>query len=225
MNDGELVELIAEKVMRLLSERGKGRSGKKRLLIMTGKNGAVSAETAWRLKDEYECTWQDRREAYAQELSADDFDLLFIAELSNGQLASAALGVPYGAEARPLVEALCAGKPVFIKEDGVLFKKDSCASSELCKLYSEYLNRLWAFGAKPVSDADAGALRRAFEGDVPQCGEAAECSIFASRVLTEEAAKELAKSCGGQIRISQETIITPLAVDYITHEGIKTVRV
>lgn len=231
MNNDELVELIAEKVLRIIGERKSasrcGSQGKKkRLLIMMGRSGSMSADVAWRLSEEYDCIWQNRGEAYANEMTACDFDLLFVAELSNGQLASAALGVPYGAEARPIIEALCAGRPLFIMEEGILFRKNRCASQELGKLYEEYLRRLWSFGAKPVSGAKFPCFdysEEAYAGGRHSGASPADKAAVTSRVLTEREVKELAKD-GSAITISQKTIITPLARDFIIHEGIKIIR-
>lgn len=233
MTEDELAGIIAERVMRILSEKNAERrsGGTKRLLVMTGRAGALEAAAAKALEEKFICTWQDRREAYAQELTAEDFDVLLVTELSNGQLASAALGVPYGAEARPIVEALCAGRPVFISEEGILFRQNGCASSELGKIYGEYLKRLYSFGAAPVSkenipllDGALGQISQKAQESVPAASVRVEDGV---RVLTEQAVKELLAHASerASLLVPQRTIITPLANDFIIHSGAEVKRI
>ncbi len=231
MTENELAGVIAERVMKILNERENQSSsrsdepGKKRLLIMTGRCGSLGEEALKALNDKYMCTVQNREDAYAFALTARDFDLLLIAELSEGQLASAALGIPYGAEARPIVDALIAGHQVFILENGIMFRQNGCVSHELKKLYEEYLKKLYLFGAKPIREADIINIESTSEEPVQNVSSVHACPSL--RVMTEEDAKKLLSKCEKceKIIVSQKTIITPLAADFILHRGAVVERV
>ena len=225
MERSELVELITQEVLRKLSGKnsaeGPAESRSERLLILTGGGCPLRAGTRQALEERFLCTWQDREAACAAETRASDFDRLLAAGLSNGQLASAALGVPYGAEARPLVEALCAGRPVAVIEEGVAFMRDGCQSAGLRKLYAGYLETLVSFGAAVVPESGLAE----FFGAETRGTEAAAPRGFDGRVLTEaEARKCAAFVCKGRLSVGPRTLVTPLAADFLRGAGIEVVK-
>ncbi|MEG1799900.1 MAG: hypothetical protein RR214_06910, partial [Synergistaceae bacterium] len=196
---------------------------RKKLLVMTGKSGACDALANNSLCGCAEVTLQNRKEAYEKELAASEFDLLVILELSYGQLVSAALGVPYGAEARPIVEALQTGIPVFAVREGLCTEQNICKSEKLKELYEAYVASLLSFGVKIISSKDIAAEIKKYclhSEDKPETGKCilTDCKVITERLLTDETS---ANPDAVGIQIRSDSIVTPLAKDFILHRGLK----
>lgn len=226
MTREELIECVTSRVLEYLSRNSEAGADGCRVLVMTGKGGVLSAAVKEILDRSCSYVVQDRKAAYAEELSAKDFDVLLLTELSNGQLASAALGVPYGAEARPLLEALSAGIPALVMEDGLCFKNDKNCSGPLSELYAGYFDRVVSYGLTSVS---AATLESALKKASPlKAGAAAAEScgpVYQGKVLTErELLGILKQSAAKKVAISADTIVTPLAKDLIRAKNLEIVR-
>lgn len=201
---------------------------KKRVLLMTGRSGCDNFSEDESLCGCCDFTVQSREEAYEKTLTASDFDILLISELSAGQLASAAMGIPYGAEARPIVEALQVGCPVFVAREGMCTTQLACKSEKLRHLYEEYAQRLISFGVTIAPSQSIVEYIKKECVSIDNNGEGSGLHILTGcKVITERLLADSAKANprAKEVRICSDSIITPLAEDFIVHNGLEVLRV
>ena len=152
-------------------------------------------------------------------IAEEGWELLLLAELSPQLLCGLALGVSVSEEAKTVIEALLEGKRVCMLESGLAYRryKDS-APKTLYLQYQEYEERLLRFGIERishVSDLSAG-YGRAMEG---------ACADLSSLRLLRESDLIRVKSQGyRQICLGAQTIVTPLAGDYISNHRLQVRR-
>ncbi len=210
------------------------RSGK-RLLLM----GETTPEEAEVLKNSY---------AIEHDLKACGWDILLITQLSTETMAYAAHGISGNEEASCLLRGLLEGRKIFLLQRGVSFRnyRESAAKN----LYSMYLNQedtLRNLGVEMISHvSDMENNTRAAPGIFSNGKGRTVPGVFAARaenkegVLPEKAGRYLDFSClrllreadlsGARnmgtafIRLGRDTIITPLAMDFIKNHSLSVIR-
>lgn len=199
----------------------------KKALILTAKSGAINESIKNKLESCFDCTFQNREQAYENELPAESFDLILLTELTNGQLASAGLGIPFGAEARPVVEAFCCGRKVIIIEEGISFIREKCKSKSLKNLYSTYLEKVVSFGADVVKtkELEDRIKKYSFSDWVAPATPDSECYL-GDKVVTEQIITDILKKDPKteKIIICLDALVTPLASDLIASNKIEIIR-
>ncbi|MDD2350496.1 MAG: hypothetical protein GX056_04970 [Synergistaceae bacterium] len=235
MTKDELICYVTEEVLRRMSGSSLVRESihlpekrsRKNALILTAKSGTIDDSIKNTLESFFDCTFQNRERAYENELSGESFDLILLAELTNGQLASAGLGVPYGAEARPVLEAFCCGKKVIIVEEGISFIRDKCKSRSLNDLYWTYLDKMVSFGADVIKtkDLEEQIKRYALSNSTDPVTFGSECCL-GDKVITEKLIIDILKKVpgAGKIIICLDALVTPLANDLIVSNKIEIIR-
>ena len=235
MTKEELISYVTEEVLKRISESSLIREPqclpdnkpRNKALILKKKSGSINGILKRTLESCFDCTFQNRQQAYENELSAEPFDLIVLAELTNGQLASAGLGIPFGAEARPVLEALCCGRKVIIIEEGISFIRDKCKSRSLNELYSTYLDRMVSFGADVVKTKELEDQIKKYSlyssaDTVSFCSD----SCLRDKVITEQSITDILKKdpTTKKIIICLDALVTPLAHDLILSNKIEIIR-
>lgn len=235
MTKEELISYVTEEVLRRISDSSLVRESmhlpdkrpRKKALILTAKSGTINESIKNTLESCFDCTFQNRERAYENELSGESFDLILLAELTNGQLASAGLGVPYGAEARPVLEAFCCGRKVIILEEGISFIRDKCKSKSLNDLYAAYLDKIVSFGADVIKtkDLEDRIKKYALSNSTDTVTFGSECCLW-EKVITEQIIIDILKKVpgSGKIIICLDALVTPLANDLIVSNKIEIIR-
>jgi len=154
-----------------------------------------------------------------------------IPSLSENQLVLASFGLKYGAESSTVVDALLAGVPVYVIEEGVAWRRASCPATPLGKHYEACEAKLRSFGVRFVpAEKLAGC---AATGGVKQpapvvCVEApadGPCADLRSKkVLSERDLQEACANGCGEILVAARAIITPLGLDWLRLKGIAVRR-
>ena len=236
MTKEELISYITEEVLKRISGGSLVRESSihlpekrscKKALILTAKSGTINECIRNTLESCFDCTFQNRQQSYEDELSGGSFDLILLAELTNGQLASIGMGIPYGAEARPVLEAFCCGKKVMIVEEGISFIRDKCKSKALNDLYSTYLDKAVSFGADVVKtkDLEDHIKKYALSNSTDAVTSGRECCLR-NKVITEKCISDIIKRIPGteKIMICLDALVTPLANDLIVSNKIEIIR-
>ncbi len=143
------------------------------------------------------------------------WELLLLAEVSTGLMCELALGIACSQEGRIATEALLLGKRVCMLDGGLEYKrfKDS-APKTLFLQYQKYEEDLLRFGVEKIGHT--WDLTNHCETVV--CGVSADLS---SLKVARESDLIRAKSQGYRsICLGSDTILTPLARDYISNHGL-----
>lgn len=217
------------------AEGGLGNRSGKRLLLM----GEPTSEEAEVLKNSY---------AVEYDLKACGWDILLITQLSPETMAYAAHGIFGNEEASCLLRGLLEGRKIFLLQRGLSYR--SYRESAAKNLYSMYLNQedtLRNLGVEMISHvSDMENNMRAAPGLFLNGKANAVPGVFAARaekkegVPPEKAGQYLDFSClrllreadlsgarntgAASIRLGRNTIITPLAMDFIKNHSLSIIR-
>lgn len=152
-----------------------------------------------------------------------------IPSLSENQLVLASFGLKYGAESSMLVDALLAGVPVYVIEEGVAWRRAACPDSPLGKHYAACEAKLRSFGVRFVPAAKltgcAADVRKpspALCVEAPADGPCAD--LRSKKVLSERDLQEACANGCGEILVVARAIITPLGLDWLRLKGISVRR-
>ncbi len=120
---------------------------------------------------------------------AEKYDAVIVRNLDNNMLARLALGLAADDGEKAILKSLCGGN-VYIMRNGMeCFKNKNILPKRLYRLYCGYADTLIGWGAKIIGFG---------------------------KVITEKAAAEFFESGGRIIYAEKDSIITPLAADFIT---------
>lgn len=234
MERTELVEEIVRRVTARLhelegAEQADPSESKQGLLILTQAHGtachSVLESEAVRRKWRVDCALQ--RE-YDVELA--DYDAVLLGDLSCGALDRIASGVGDCAFTCLAVQAILAGKKVYILTEGVeLYRYRESAPAVYYKMLQQKLDFLQASGAVLCTQTDVGQLltekQPAAKLQVPPAEASnAKEKTLAKRVLTERDLIDAEKQGVACIRVGAGCIITALAKDLAAGRGITIIK-
>ena len=234
MERTELVEEIVRRVTARLhelegAEQADPSESMQGLLILTQAHGtachSVLESEAVRRKWRVDCALQ--RE-YDVELA--DYDAVLLGDLSCGALDRIASGVGDCAFTRLAVQAILAGKKVYILTEGVeLYRYRESAPAVYYKMLQQKLDFLQASGAVLCTQTDVGQLltekQPAAKLQVPPAEASnAKEKTLAKRVLTERDLIDAEKQGVACIRVGAGCIITALAKDLAAGRGITIIK-
>lgn len=153
-------------------------------------------------------------EDYKNHGNIDKYDRVYIAEISNAQLADIALGRDTSPFSCAVVKALLCGKPIYLLESALSHRKfQNTASRNFFNLLEGYIHTLQSFGIELIREQKFGKnlSRNAI----------ADNSV--DKVITESIARGLVKKSEDVIYLRKGTILTPSAKDIFNHSQ-KTVE-
>lgn len=156
------------------------------------------------------------------QIAAEPFDLVIAARLSVEGMVQAALGNPGNAEASCLLSALLKGKKVYILEKGLEYRSyRDTAFKPLYGLYQAYERTLMTYGAELISDISEIRRKEPRQAAFPE----KNCmDLTGIRVLKEADLNRVRGNGIGAVLIGKKTLITPLALDYLTNHNLEIRR-
>ena len=154
-----------------------------------------------------------------------------IPSLSENQLVLASFGLKYGAESSTMVDALLAGVPVYVIEEGVAWRRTACPATPLGKHYEACEAKLRSFGvrfvpaAKLAGCAAADDVKKAVPAACVEVPADAPCvDLRSKKVLSERDLQDVCSNGCGEILVAARAIITPLGLDWLRLKGISVRR-
>lgn len=166
-------------------------------------------------------------ESFAEVLTSPDrgdWDILLAAQLPVRTMAYTALLLPDENLSKALIQGLLEGKKVYLLESGLEYRGyRRTASKTLYQKYQEYEDILRRYGCEIVSDVLTLAD---YEGnsleETPKNHEetGVVCNLEGIKLLKESDLNRVRKEGCIGLLIGKNTIITPLAQDYITNHNL-----
>ncbi len=208
MND--LVDRLYEEIVKKL----KNKEEIKTTVCVVSSTEELELEEA--LKEQYNLVY------FAEDMEDSEFERIIIPRLSIKMLANLANGVSSTREEEFILTSLLKGKKVAVLRKGVeyyAYKQSSPAP--LYKMYNEYEEKLEKFG---ISFEEEGLnVQMEIERDEGQSS-AKEIYFFKKRLVTEAALQKLYLQSTTEIMIDKNSIITPLAKDFIRTHHLKIIE-
>ncbi|MCI8838192.1 MAG: hypothetical protein HFG74_09040 [Hungatella sp.] len=157
------------------------------------------------------------------------YDRIYITKLSLADLSGIAMGRDDTPVSCAVVNGLLRGKEVFLSDRALWYRKlAGRGSARLYSVIDGNVRQLESFGVKVISEEKPAPVRE----PVPPrfCPEPAavpkgSLKPNASRVITEAAAREMAKENRSPVQIPREAIVTPSAWDVFTTNKIQVERI
>ena len=217
----ELVRLVTDQVVRVLSQRGgcPAEDGREKVLA-AGDPALVPPELA---EGRVVCPLED----YKAHRNILRYSRVVITDLTLTELSDIALGRDAGVKQCAVLQALLQGVDVFLWEEGLPFKTWSGRGSKvLHSLLSGYVQTLRTFGVKPAKQWKPEPVPEArppkFQAPAVEVP-AGTARPNAQRLVTEDGARALVKS-GGPVALARDAIVTPAAWDVLRAAGVEIVK-
>ncbi len=229
MDQEQLIEMVTKELIRRLGPTTDAPQEKP--LLVAGEPGCCDA-----LED----VCVEYRSSGAEAPDWSRYSGAAIPSLSENQLVLASFGLKYvcpeaertgcDAESSMMVDALLAGVPVYVIEEGVAWRRTACPDSPLGKHYAACEAKLRSFGVRFVP---AAKLAGCAAEDVKQLSPAARAEVPAEmpcadlrskKVLSERDLQELCANGCSEILVAARAIITPLGLDWLRLKGISVRR-
>ena len=217
----ELVRLVTDQVVRVLSQRGgcPAEEGREKVLA-AGDPALVPPELA---EGRVVCPLED----YKAHRNILRYSRVVITDLTLTELSDIALGRDAGVKQCAVLQALLQGVDVFLWEEGLPFKTWSGRGSKvLHSLLSGYVQTLRTFGVKPAKQWKPEPVPEArppkFQAPAVEVP-AGTARPNAQRLVTEDGARALVKS-GGPVALARDAIVTPAAWDVLRAAGVEIVK-
>ncbi|PEX93239.1 ethanolamine utilization protein [Bacillus cereus] len=167
--------------------------------------------------------------------SVRDCDVVIIPKMCIQLLGNLANGLSNSPRERFILTMLLKGKTVIVLEDGIVYKKYKQTSNALLfKMYGEYVKKIEEFGVKIIHDTQL--LQSCCEDKIVQNaqftkstmnGEAQiykKVELISKKVITEADLKKFHLRNVKEIIVTPNSIITPLAKDYIRMQQMQVQR-
>ena len=129
------------------------------------------------------------------------------------------------------LDALLAGVPVYVIEEGVAWRRAACPDSPLGKHYEACEAKLRSFGvrfvpaAKLAGCAAADDVKKAVPAACVEVPADAPCvDLRSKKVLSERDLQDVCSNGCGEILVAARAIITPLGLDWLRLKGISVRR-
>lgn len=213
----DVVKELNEKLNKTVStiEKHTESSFRKCALVM----GQLSQDEEKRLKDVCQTVG-----------SVDDggWNMVIVADLTFGQMAQIALGLPVDSESECVLQSLLDGKKVYILESGLEYRKyRETAYKTLYQLYLGYEDGIRKFGGEIVTDVQEiiereSAISTGMERSGVTTGE--DLNLTELGLLRESDLTKVRGNGYGTVVIGHSTIVTPLAQDYLTNHNLAVRR-
>lgn len=172
------------------------------------------------LKENNPCCAQYECIPFSEAVGEKDMKLVIITELPNKMLANLANGYSTTAEEEYVLRYLLQGKEVIALKDGVeFFSYKNTAPKALYNTYLAYFNKLQEYGISFVTGNEHTSSKRSHEQDLSNKEGEINKKIITELDLQKQFLKEV--TC---ILIPRNSIITPLAEDYIRKHRMKIQR-
>lgn len=145
-----------------------------------------------------------------------------IPSLSENQLVLASFGLKYGIESSAMVDALLAGVPVYVIEEGVAWRRVACPATPLEKHYEACEAKLRSFGVRFVPAAKLAGCAAAVCVEAPAVEPRVD--LRSKKVLSERDLQEACANGCEEILVAAKAIITPLGLDWLRLKKISVRR-
>jgi ethanolamine utilization protein len=207
-----LIQTVTEEVYKRLLQRQAAQTmpAVKQQVVLLSAEPASELENI--LNEHYDVKYYDE--------SIRDCELVVIPKICIQLLSNLANGISAGNRERFLLTMLLKGKKVVVLEEGLAYRKyKSTAPVLLYKLYEGYADKICSFGIRfvPTVELLPACLENAEAADVHAELEAAPSGmeVLSRKVITEAELKRYYLRNIREIVVDQNSIITPLAQDYL----------
>ncbi|QOT00183.1 ethanolamine utilization protein [Brevibacterium sp. JNUCC-42] len=225
MNIEALVEAVTNEVYKKLQEmkfsQGEPKKRQKAIIMANQSHPEIEA----RIESHYEFQYHDEQ--------IKDCDLVIIPTVCIQLLGNLANGISAGSRERFILTMLLKGKKVVVLENSMVYKKYKQTSNPvLYKQYEEFEARIKSFGIQMVQESDLLNIDDKVDNqeveiakqdsDIEQ--EEVRKEVLSKKLITESDLKKFHLRHVNEIIVNKNSIITPLAKDYIKMKQIKVRR-
>lgn len=153
---------------------------------------------------------------------AESCDIYVLAQLPIKLMADLVLGIPSEPQAACILRALLEGKRVYLLESGLEYRRyKETAYKTLYHLYQEYEAAVKRYGIELISYTSEIAKENRIQS-IPEAEDFVDLSSL--RLLRESDLIKVRGTGSITVLLGQNTIITPLARDYIANHNLAVIR-
>jgi ethanolamine utilization protein len=166
---------------------------------------------------------------FCNEDSVGMFDYIIVPKLTNHDLGSIAMGLEQSDVSCIVIEGIFHGKTIIVMEEGIVYRKfKETSNPNFYKMFETYENKLVSFGIHVIKKQN---ICEYISGNVEnkqivEKTSIAECQAVAvdKRVIVENDVCKVFSKGYKTMHIHKNSIVTPLALDYIRRHEMSIVK-
>ncbi|WP_129599619.1 hypothetical protein [Anaerophilus nitritogenes] len=219
MNTQNLIQLIAQEVIKKLGEFDIEKNRSEKILIADSRS--IENE---KLYEKLTSIWKNTKfiDHFSHE-DCKDLDYIIVPNISNKDLARIAQGIDEGEVASVVVDGILYGKKIIVLEDGIYYRKFEASSNpHFYNLLRNYEKTLIDFDIEIIKEENLFHFLKNQEKNKKE-NMTMENKIN-KKVITQVDVEKLYDQGFQTIYINEKSILSPLAQDYIRMEKIDILR-
>ncbi len=171
---------------------------------------------------------------YSEDMDIEDYNFIIIQGMSNFQLVTSSLLVPGTNISKLILRAGLTGKKVYVESDSIEYKRyEDTIDKGLKEKFESYEKSIAQYGVKIlkaqsiVDDIQAPEVNISVRDETAsqqQVHQSTECCTLSKRLITEQDLRKVIQQGKKTVRIGKNSLITPLAKDYIKINNICLIK-
>lgn len=155
----------------------------------------------------------------------DSYDYIIVPCLSNRDLSSIALGLEQSKVSSTIIDGILRGKKIIIFDEGIEYRKfEATANAAFFNMFREYEEKLCGFGIEVMArECISMVIENLGSKDESESKDSAKKLTVDKKVITEKDIYDMYDNGCKTIYLNKESIITPLAKDFIKHNRIHVI--
>ncbi|VDN48395.1 conserved protein of unknown function [Petrocella atlantisensis] len=231
LDEKSLIESITKEVMKKLEERimksELERPIKKDKILAIAMS---DYKVLYEVNDQYDVDDFDDAKV---SIDISPYEVILLGSISYQELVQISMGFATSKVTTTVIEAILTGKKIFFVEEGITYSKyEDTANTNFYNMLKGYEEQVETFGIEWINANEIGRRLQDVRINLLEKAEAlkklegthmSQNEHVRERIITESLAKQYQKQGYERLLINKNTIITPLAKDYLRDHKIKMI--
>ena len=223
MDQEKLIESIVKEVMIRLVEKHtindlENAIKKEKILAIALSDHKILSQ----LRHRYRIDLYEDYNEHEEHIDINVYDFILLGSISHQELVHISMGLANNPVSSCVIEAILAGKKIYILEEGITYQKyEDTSNTNFYNMLKGYEEQLKAFGIEWIYTNEI--LGKIEKSETAKEVYMAEEYVIQVKIITESLAKQYHKKGCQQFLIKKNTIVTPLARDYIRDNKINMI--
>ncbi len=223
MDQEKLIESIIKEVMLRLVEQHtindlENAIRKEKILAIAMSDHQILSE----IRHRYRIDFYEGHKEHEEPIDIHVYDAILLGSISHQELVHISMGLANNPVSSLVIEAILSGKKIYILNEGITYQRyEDTSNTNFYNMLKGYEEQLKAFGIEWI---DANEIVEKIENSEAIDEEKmTEQYVVQVKIITESLAKQYQEKGCKRLLINKNTIVTPLAWDYLRDKKIKMI--
>jgi len=227
MDQKKLIENIIKEVIKRLEEKHtindlENAMRKERILAIAISDHKILSEIHHRYRIDF---YEDHYE-YEEHININVYDAILLGSISHQELVHISMGLANNPVSSLVIEAILAGKKIYILKEGITYLRyEHTSNTNFYNMLKGYEEQLKTFGIEWIytNEIVEKMKRSEISKELFKEAQITEEHVVQVKIITESIAKQYhIKGCK-HLLVKKQTIVTPLARDYLRDKKISII--